>query len=98
MGVLVDCTLNSLLEIVNYSKRLKYYETNEIPKINGSFEIFQAFALLCYYHYNLKIRSYEIEFHLIGIHLHICDFTIHIFEIGFIFRKYYFNKLKFNLS
>ena len=34
--LLVDCTLNSLLDNINYWKRLKYYETYEIPKINWS--------------------------------------------------------------
>ena len=44
--LLVGCTLNFLLNIVNYSKRLKYYESYEIPKINKSFYIFQAFLAL----------------------------------------------------
>ena len=36
--------------------------------------------------------------HISMIHLHLCDFAIHIFEIVFICRKWYFNKRKFNFS
>ena len=75
-------TLNSLHEIINHSKSWKYYETYEVPIINLSLEIFQAFLALLWYktlYIIERIKKYEIEFHFFVIHLHLCDFTIHIF-------------------